>query len=594
MALSGRKLPRDVGFELRRGEILGIAGLVGAGRTELLRAIFGLDPVAAGGSAWPATLPRHSPAARIRAGLGFVSEDRKGEGLAQDRSIADNMTLSRLCAVQPLGLAEPATSATRPLPSGCARLADQGPVADQAVRDLSGGNQQKVALARVLHQQADMLLLDEPTRGIDVGTKAEIYRLIGELAAEGKAIMFVSSYLPELLAVCDRVGVMSRGRIARNPAGRGMDRRDRDGVCRRQPMSRMSATTLADSLAGSLATSSVMTDPANPKTAVARSHWFAQCGCSPRSVRFWRWRVVIAFFGFADWRQTARTPSCTHQNSRTIAAQTATVAVAALGMTVIIIAGGIDLSAGTALSLSATVLAFGCSRAIRPPLAVLAAIGTGCLAGMVNGVLISSLRVVPFIVTLGTMTIYLGTRQADRERDDGATRLGKRSAVARIARGYAGPSTAWLLGRVAAQPGQRRVAGPALAVLLALVLRYTVFGRYVFALGSNESTARLCGINVPLVKIAVYTLGGSVRGHRRRVSVRPLVDRQSHVGRRPGTEGHCRGSHRRRQPDGRPRVDPRHAGRRGADGSDRQRLYAIGLEQSRAGHRSSAASSWPR
>jgi ABC-type sugar transport system ATPase subunit len=211
-SLNGRRQPRGVSFQLRRGEILGIAGLVGAGRTELLRAIFGLDPVTSGRVRVAGYTPRHSPAARIRAGLGLVSEDRKGEGLAQDRSIADNMTLSRLSPYGHLGWLNLGRR-NAAVADWAERLAIKSRGPDQAVRDLSGGNQQKVALARVLHQQADVLLLDEPTRGIDVGTKAEIYRRIGALAAEGRAIVFVSSYLPELLAVCDRVGVMSRGRL---------------------------------------------------------------------------------------------------------------------------------------------------------------------------------------------------------------------------------------------------------------------------------------------------------------------------------------------------------------------------------------------
>ena len=210
--LSGRRVPNDVSFQLRRGEILGIAGLVGAGRTELLRCLFGLDPVVSGRVKIAKYEHRRSVKARIRAGLGLVSEDRKTEGLAQDRSIVDNVTYTRLAPYSTLGwLNLPRRRAE------CAhwmsRLRIKARSQEQPVQELSGGNQQKVALTRVLHQQADILLLDEPTRGIDVGTKAEIYRLMGECAAEGKAIIFVSSYLTELLAVCDRVGVMSRGRL---------------------------------------------------------------------------------------------------------------------------------------------------------------------------------------------------------------------------------------------------------------------------------------------------------------------------------------------------------------------------------------------
>lgn len=211
-ALSGRQVPSDVDLTIYRGEILGLAGLVGAGRTELLRAMLALDPVRGGqivvaGRTSPAT-----PRARIRAGFGLVSEDRKGEGLAQDMNIADNLTLSRLAPYRRWGWLR--LDRRRAAVKGwMSRLAIKARSPEQAVRELSGGNQQKIALARVLHQEADVLLLDEPTRGIDVGTKAEIYRLMGEQAAAGKAVVFVSSYLPELMAVCDRIGVMARGRL---------------------------------------------------------------------------------------------------------------------------------------------------------------------------------------------------------------------------------------------------------------------------------------------------------------------------------------------------------------------------------------------
>lgn len=210
--LSGKVSPQEVSLQLRRGEILGIAGLVGAGRTELLRCLFGLDAVTSGKINIAGVTPPHSPAARIRAGLGLVSEDRKAEGLAQSRSIADNATYSRLQPYSRFGWLN-LSRRREAMQHWMKRLNIKARSQDQAVQDLSGGNQQKVAIARVLHQNADVLLLDEPTRGIDVGTKAEIYRLMGEAAAAGKAVIFVSSYLTELLAVCDRVGVMSRGRL---------------------------------------------------------------------------------------------------------------------------------------------------------------------------------------------------------------------------------------------------------------------------------------------------------------------------------------------------------------------------------------------
>jgi ribose transport system ATP-binding protein len=196
---------RSAGLELRRGEVLGIAGLVGAGRTELLRAIFGLDEVKSGQVKIGAYAGHAAPAQRWSQGIGLVSEDRKGEGLALGLSIGENLTLTRLKPVfSPRGRDEEATGWARKLGM---RMRD----VRQPVGDLSGGNQQKVALARLLFHGADVLLLDEPTRGIDVGSKAQIYRIIDEMAREGKAILMVSSYLPELLGTCDRIATMCRG-----------------------------------------------------------------------------------------------------------------------------------------------------------------------------------------------------------------------------------------------------------------------------------------------------------------------------------------------------------------------------------------------
>ena len=210
--LSGKVRPRRAGFALRRGEVLGIAGLVGAGRTELLRCLLGLDAVQQGQirlallSGQPLQKAAHdSPRARWRAGLGMVSEDRTQEGLALNLSLSDNLTLSRL----PF-FTSPAAQ-RRASGAWIQRLAIRCAGPDQPVRDLSGGNQQKVALARLLHHDVDVLLLDEPTRGIDVASKAQIYQLIDELALRGCAVLMVSSYLPELLGVCDRIAVMCRG-----------------------------------------------------------------------------------------------------------------------------------------------------------------------------------------------------------------------------------------------------------------------------------------------------------------------------------------------------------------------------------------------
>jgi len=210
--------PGSATFTLYRGEILGIAGVLGSGRTRLLRTIFGLQPVRAGQVRVGVYSGAADPHARWRQGLGMLSEDRKEEGLATALDVADNLTLTRLSPFGAAGLLSPGrqrAAAARwisELEIKCA-----GP--DQKAGELSGGNQQKIAIARLLHHDVDVLILDEPTRGIDVGSKAQIYRLIDALVADTaggrpRAVLMVSSYLPELLGLCDRIAVMKRGRLA--------------------------------------------------------------------------------------------------------------------------------------------------------------------------------------------------------------------------------------------------------------------------------------------------------------------------------------------------------------------------------------------
>lgn len=212
--LVGEPLPRGIRLTLHRGEILGIAGIVGAGRTELLRALFGLEPIRSGQIIVKSVSGTHfNPRQRIAQGLGLLSENRKDEGLTLNQSIADNLTYSRLQPYSRYGWLN-LRQRQQAVQTWLATLGVRCRGPEQKVGELSGGNQQKVALGRLLHQQADILLLDEPTRGVDIGSKVEIYRLIGALAAQGKAILFVSSYLPELLGVCDRLAVMTRGQLS--------------------------------------------------------------------------------------------------------------------------------------------------------------------------------------------------------------------------------------------------------------------------------------------------------------------------------------------------------------------------------------------
>lgn len=206
---------RDVGFEVRRGEVLGIAGLVGSGRTELLRAIFGADRADAGEVSVAGSKPGrfHEPREAVSAGLGMVPEDRKSEGLLLPQPILTNLTLGRLDMFRtPLGFLKKAKERAAAADMGRRALLKCDSL-DQPVEQLSGGNQQKVVIGRWLLRDPEVILFDEPTRGIDVAAKFAVYQLIDELTERGKGVVVVSSETEELMLICDRIAVMSAGRL---------------------------------------------------------------------------------------------------------------------------------------------------------------------------------------------------------------------------------------------------------------------------------------------------------------------------------------------------------------------------------------------
>ncbi|MBG7225674.1 sugar ABC transporter ATP-binding protein [Pseudomonas aeruginosa] len=213
--LSRRGKVHEVSFEVRAGEIFGISGLIGSGRTELLRLIYGADR-ADGGQVLlgdpPQRLSLRSPADSVRQGVALITEDRKGEGLLLDQSISANLALGNLPALARHGVIDRRREealARRQVEALRVRCADTA----QAVGELSGGNQQKVVSGRWLERDCQVLLFDEPTRGIDVGAKFDIYALLAELTRRGKALVVVSSDLRELMLICDRIGVLSAGRM---------------------------------------------------------------------------------------------------------------------------------------------------------------------------------------------------------------------------------------------------------------------------------------------------------------------------------------------------------------------------------------------
>ena len=206
---------QDVSFSVRGGEIFGISGLIGAGRTELLRLIYGADradsgTVEAGRPLRP--VPLRSPSDAVEHGIALITEDRKGEGLLMSQSISANIALGNMNAISRAGLVRPVDElslAQRQIDA--MRIRSSGPA--QRVSELSGGNQQKVVIGRWLERDCPVMLFDEPTRGIDVGAKFDIYALLAELTRQGRALVVVSSDLRELMLICDRIGVLSAGRL---------------------------------------------------------------------------------------------------------------------------------------------------------------------------------------------------------------------------------------------------------------------------------------------------------------------------------------------------------------------------------------------
>jgi inositol transport system ATP-binding protein len=202
----------DINFAVHAGEVLGIAGLMGAGRTEIARAIFGMDPISSGqiylhGNA----ITTKSPHDAIRQGIGYVSEDRKANGFIPRLSVRHNITLSSVSTHARRGFIQ----ARREAETAQAMMADlriKAASPNQQVTYLSGGNQQKVIIGKVLLSKPALIILDEPTRGIDIGAKAEIYKLIRQLTADGLAVILISSELPEILGLSDRILVLSQGK----------------------------------------------------------------------------------------------------------------------------------------------------------------------------------------------------------------------------------------------------------------------------------------------------------------------------------------------------------------------------------------------
>jgi rhamnose transport system ATP-binding protein len=456
---------REVSLEVRGGEVLGLYGLVGAGRSEWAQGVLGLRPLA-GGEVWVDGRPvvPHGPGPMARQGLAYVPEDRLRQGLCRGLSVRANLVLATLrqLARGPFLWRAPEARRAR---AAVSALAVRLRSIEQAVGTLSGGNQQKVVLGRWLERRPGVLVLDEPTRGIDVGAKGEVHALVRRLADEGVAVVLISSDLPEVLSQSDRVGAFREGRLA--------------------------ATFDPHASSANEVAAAALPVGAAPARGGPLSR--KRLGRRPPLLRETALlALLVALFAALQWRTGTFLQA---NNLQSLATDAALLTFCALGPALVILAGGIDISLGSLMALSAAI-AGGYWQAGRPlALALPLALLVGAGGGLVNALLTLAGRVHPIVVTLGTLSVYRGMTLWWLKQDVQVPG----SAREVLTRPLAGlPVVVWL--------------GLGLAVLAGLFLRRTVPGRELYAVGSNPAAAARAGVSLPRAWLAAFTLQGALAG----------------------------------------------------------------------------------
>jgi len=479
---------RDVSLSVRQGEIVGLAGLVGAGRSDFLLALAGAHERPASGRILLAGQDYRpsTPAAARDAGLVLLPEERKSQAIFPDLSVGANVTVSALARVSRLGWIDGAREreTTRRLiaETGVRAASVLSPIAT-----LSGGNQQKAVLARCLFASPRVLLLDEPTRGIDLAAKAEIYQLLRRLSSEGFGILLCSSEMSEILTQCHRVVVFREGRVTAEF--------DRDQATEERVLAAAAGASAEDS--ERRPGSGRKRGGAPPGRPPGRSGMRFGRNLSRFSSALGLAAVLLLAVLFSPVR-AGRPVFLDIGNLTDILRQVAEKGILAVGMTAVVVSGGIDLSVGSILALSATLTAWllmhGGLGLAATAFAVLLA---GVFWGAVNGLAVARWRLQPFIATLATMSAARGVARYV-------------SGGAAIPLGF-GPRGAPESVRAIAGALVPYVPVPALlfvasVVAMHLYLSRTRAGRYLYAIGDNETAARLSGVRVAWHKASVYVI----------------------------------------------------------------------------------------
>jgi ABC-type sugar transport system ATPase subunit/ribose/xylose/arabinose/galactoside ABC-type transport system permease subunit len=454
----------NISLAARSGEVLAIYGLVGSGRTEWAQTVFGLRRAAEGTITVDGRrLTSRRPADAVAAGIAYLPEDRLREGLFRGLSVRANTVLAAIRELSRGGLASIGREqrATR---EQVQSLGIKCRDVEQPVGELSGGNQQKVVLARWLLANPKVLILDEPTRGVDLGAKVEIHRLLAILADSGVAIVMISSDLAEALAHSDRLAVFREGQISREFV-------TRDAT----PEQVTSAALPLESGTQIFARRRAIRS--------RRISTEAPLACAVVAVFVALGLTTGSFFSF--------------ENISGLLASASVLTILSLGAALVILAGAIDISLGSILALSAGVagvlLKLPYAAEFVIPLAVCGGLATGAVLGLTNAALSIVGRVHPIVITLGTMTIYRGVLLGLTGGD----------TITDLPRAF----TSWATSPKAGLHGSG-IVGIATAVLAAIFLGYTRWGRHLLAVGSSPSAARLAGISRARAWLVAFGCGG--------------------------------------------------------------------------------------
>jgi ribose transport system ATP-binding protein len=476
--LRWEKVLHDVSVSVKKGEIVGLGGLDGQGQSEFLLALFGVLRSVEGElliNGVPRSIAHPNQAKALGIGMALIPEDRKTQGLLLPMSIRDNLVLAAASDLSKRGVIDRKREQVA-IDEAVRRLQIKVNDLDAPVRTLSGGNQQKVVIGKWLMKEPRILLLNDPTRGIDVGTKQEVYRLIRELAGAGIAILFYSTDYEELVALCDRVVVCYGGKLIRELEG--------------EDLNEQNLITASLNISGEFVRSeasgtvSEAGDPRQTKSQAFRRFWRRNAG--PLTALF---VFAAMFFLFSIQQQNGLSTNVLTSVSN----KAVVLALVAMGQTLVILTGGFDLSAGMIMTMAcclASVVLNGSPGQIA--LGAILVLGSGLIAGAINAAIVVFGRIQPIIVTLATGAVYFGVALWLRPSPGGEVSEELSNA---LTYDIAGIPTTFLL-----------LAGVWLFVWWPF--RNSVVGRNCYALGSAESAAYMSGLSIGRSRFAAYSLAG--------------------------------------------------------------------------------------